>query len=264
MQSFADMKGDLTKSTSANDVAESGQSDLKADDNANELSKTVKDEGKKISSVLLDKTNAQYSHLSYNKSCIQGRNTKSQSMDNPKRGDLVQFSKGKGGKIRDICVLKPSAATTITGTLESVETSAGTASFCSHNDTKDIFEIFLKEVVSCDVSLLKEKEMVEGILCAGKIFGICRTADLYLKSKLRGSDLKERPRLNLTVKKELKGLGGKIIAQSGMAKGPDDTNGFPLGWTKRISRFNQTTEESTLDVNSKEFYPDDDAAVQKE
>ena len=48
-------------------------------------------------------------------------------------------------------------------------------------------------------------------------FTVCRTADLYLNSSI-GSGLKERPRLNLTVKKELKGLGGKIIAQSGMAK----------------------------------------------
>ena len=46
---------------------------------------------------------------------------------------------------------------------------------------------------------------------------VCRNSDLYLESKL-GSGFKERPKLNLTVKKELKGLGGKIIAQSGMAK----------------------------------------------
>ena len=46
---------------------------------------------------------------------------------------------------------------------------------------------------------------------------VCRNSDLYLQSKL-GSRLKERPKLNLCVKKELKGLGGKITAQSGMAK----------------------------------------------
>ena len=46
---------------------------------------------------------------------------------------------------------------------------------------------------------------------------VCRTADLYLTSSI-GSGLKQRPQLNLTVRKELKGLGGKIIAQSGMAK----------------------------------------------
>jgi len=81
-----------------------------------------------------------------------------------------------------------------------------------------------------------------------------------LKSTLR-SGLKERPRLNLTVKRELKDLGGKIIAQSGMAKGPDGTIGFALGWTKRICRFSQTTEESTLDINSREFYPTSTANV---
>ncbi len=47
---------------------------------------------------------------------------------------------------------------------------------------------------------------------------VCRTADLYLNSSIGSGVKKERPRLNLTVKQELKGLGGKIIAQSGMAK----------------------------------------------
>ena len=53
---------------------------------------------------------------------------------------------------------------------------------------------------------------------------VCRTKDLYLTSSFgrnsSGSSggLKERPRLNLTVKKELQGLGGQIMAQSRMAK----------------------------------------------
>jgi len=252
MQPSAGIKG-TSPDNEDTDSVQSSSKELKTDDKVNASSKAIEDKGKEIS---LNKTNAQYSHLSYNIASIQGRNTKAQSTDNPKRGDLVSFSKGKGGKIRDICVVKPSAATTVTGNLENVDISTGTASFCSNNDAKDMFEISLTEVVSCDVSLLKDKEMVEGILCAGKIFGVCRTADLYIKSTWRGSDIKERPRLNLTVKKELKDLGGKIIAQSGMAKGPDGTNGFPPGWTKRICIYNQTAEESTLDVNSKEFYPD--------
>ena len=45
----------------------------------------------------------------------------------------------------------------------------------------------------------------------------------------------ECPRLNITVKKVLKDLGGKIITQSGMAKGPDETNSFRQGWTTRQS-----------------------------
>ena len=51
------------------------------------------------------------------------------------------------------------------------------------------------------------------------VFTVCRTADLYLTSTIgSGMKQKQRPRLNLTVKNELKGLGGRIIAQSGMAK----------------------------------------------
>ena len=49
--------------------------------------------------------------------------------------------------------------------------------------------------------------------------------------------MKERPKLNITVKKELKDLGGKIIAQSNQAKGPDGTNGFLSGWTQRKNLF---------------------------
>ena len=78
--------------------------------------------------------------------------------------------------------------------------------------------ITLNEIVSCDLGMLKKNETVEGILHEGKIHGISRTADLYLVSKISASGKKERPRLNLTVKKELQGLGKKIMAQSGMAK----------------------------------------------
>merc|ERR1711862_1048891 len=93
------------------------------------------------------------------------------------------------------------------------------------------------EVISCDVSVLKEKDSVEGILHDGSIYGICRIVDLYLETKLdskHGAARKERPRLNLTVKKD---RGGKIMAQSMMAKGPDGSNGFAPGWTSRISMF---------------------------
>ena len=49
--------------------------------------------------------------------------------------------------------------------------------------------------------------------------------DLYLGSKSSGinSGPKERPKLNLTVKK---GMGGRIMAQSGMAKVRDNTYDF--------------------------------------
>jgi len=61
----------------------------------------------------------------------------------------------------------------------------------------------------------------------------------------------ECPRLNITVKKVLKDLGGKIITQSGMAKDPDETNGFRQGWTTRqslwtIKHINDTIDGQTL------------------
>lgn len=60
---------------------------------------------------------------------------------------------------------------------------------------------------------------------------VCRTKDIHLSSSFGNSGgLSERPKLNLTVKKELQGMGGQIMAQSRMAKGPDGTNGFVLGW----------------------------------
>ena len=48
------------------------------------------------------------------------------------------------------------------------------------------------------------------------ILSVCRTTDLYLSSKVK-TGMKERPRLNLTVRKELQDMGGKIVAQSGLA-----------------------------------------------
>ena len=74
---------------------------------------------------------------------------------------------------------------------------------------------------------------MEAILHEGKVYGISRSADLYLESKL-GASHRERPKLNLKVKKE---SGGTIVAQSRMAKGPDGTTGFAEGWTTRLSRF---------------------------
>lgn len=78
---------------------------------------------------------------------------------------------------------------------------------------------------------------------------VCRTKDLYLTSKVTAAGARQRPKLNLTVKKELKdGLGGQIMAQSGMAKGPDGTCGFVDGWTKRKSPYAPppTEEEEAL------------------
>merc|ERR1712007_407849 len=111
------------------------------------------------------------------------------------------------------------------------------------NETKK-YDISLSEVVSCEKTLLKDQEQCDGILYEGKIYGVCRTKDIHLASSFGGSSggLKERPRLNLTVKKE---LGGQVMAQSKMAKGPDNTNGFVGGWTKRVSHHEVEKEENS-------------------
>ena len=143
-----------------------------------------------------------------------------------RRGDLVSFVKAKSGKrARDIRVVERGAATLLRGRLENItlstdpeSTSPGTAKFIAATENEEEYEIDLTEVVSCDVSILKDKESVEGILHDNQIFGVCRTSDIYLESKLGSGGHKERPKLNLTVRKELKNLGGKIMAQSMMAK----------------------------------------------
>lgn len=96
---------------------------------------------------------------------------------------------------------------------------------------------------------------------------MCRTKDIYLASSFgsksgevkSSSGLKERPKLNLTVKKELQGMGGKIMAQSRMAKGPDGTVGFAPGWTKRTSPNAVAEEEEetsrSLSAVAVEFVP---------
>lgn len=165
------------------------------------------------------------------------------NMGAPKRGDLVTFGKTRGANlVKDIRVEKAAAATSLGGTLEDINMDADTAIFVSSSNEQR-YEIKLSEVISCDKSLLQDKEKVDGILHEGQIYGVCRTKDIHLASSFNrdrsGSSggLKERPRLNLTVKKELKGMGGQIMAQSRMAKGPDGTNGFAKGWTTRLSAF---------------------------
>lgn len=169
----------------------------------------------------------------------------------PKRGDLVSFGKTRGAKlVKDIRVETMGAATSVRGILEDIDVDNDTAVFVSSSSGEDAnnvtkkYEVKLAEVVSCSKLLLKDKEQVDGILHDGKVFGVCRTKDIHLASSFgrnsSGSSggLKERPKLNLTVKKELQGMGGKIMAQSRMATCPDGTNGFSPGWTKRVSVYN--------------------------
>ena len=155
----------------------------------------------------------------------------------PRRGDLVSFVKAKSGNgVRNVRVVTNDAAVMQRGHLENIiissgedPSSYGIAKFVVTSDPQMEYMVDLKEVLSCDISLLKEQESVEGILHEGQIFGICRTSDRYLESK-HGLRNQERPKLNLTIRK---GLGGTIMAQSGMAKGPDGTMGFAEGWTSR-------------------------------
>lgn len=140
----------------------------------------------------------------------------------PRRGDLVSFLKAKsGGGVRDVRVVKSAAATFVKGRLEDIvlpqsgSDRHGIAKFIvGDGDTSECYPVDLTEVVSCNASALKEKEPVEGILHDGKIYGVCRISDIHLESKL-GSSHKERPKLNLTVRKD---RGGTIMAQSMMAK----------------------------------------------
>ena len=192
--------------------------------------KEVEDTSKDVTSI----ESAVGTLVSYKNGAIAihgaGASSSADGSSNPRRGDLVSFVKAsRGGKgVRDIRVVERGAATLQRGRLEDIKltpdsesNSPGTAKFIAATEKEEEYDIKLSEVVSCDVSILKDKESVEGILHDGKVYGICRTCDLYLGSKL-GSGHKERPKLNLTVRKELKkNMGGKIMAQSMMAKVSD-------------------------------------------
>lgn len=167
-----------------------------------------------------------YIHVKYKNGAIAIHGTGSaSSMDgstNPRRGDLVSFVRAKSGVgVRDVRIVKRQVARFIQGRLEKIEVVAnsaglnrGKARFIAATEQGEEYDIDLREVVSCDASALKEKQPVEAILHEGKLYGVCRTADLYLGSKL-GTKNKERPKLNLSVKKN---RGGTIMAQSMMAK----------------------------------------------
>ncbi|GKY93457.1 hypothetical protein MPSEU_000313200 [Mayamaea pseudoterrestris] len=167
----------------------------------------------------------------------------------PRRGDLVSFIKARdsiGLGARDIRIVTKGAAILLRGRLESIHlgesVDEGTAKFIAMNNEETLYDVKLSEVLGCDLSSLKEKESVEGVLYDGQLYGICRTCDVYLESKF-GSNNKERPKLNLTVKKD---RAGKIMAQSHMAKGPDGSCGFVTGWTSRMSKFAELASEADV------------------
>jgi cold shock CspA family protein len=177
---------------------------------------------------------------------IQGKGSSSagDNGSNPRRGDLVSFTKSKNGRTpRDIRIVTRAAAQMLRGRLENIDLKAsGTANFIASTEPPQTYEIDIKNVVSCEPTLFKEKESVEGILYEGNIYGINRTSDLYLESKISLGQ-KERPKLNLIVKKD---RAGKIMAQTGMAKGPDGTDGFATGWTQRVSKYAVDGKDSIL------------------
>jgi cold shock CspA family protein len=167
---------------------------------------------------------------------------------NPKRGDMVSFVKGKGNKARDVKILQSGVAPRVKGKLTNINTATGTSMFIIGESGKCV-DVKLSDVVGCDPTVLKDEVTVEGIEYEDLIVGICRFDDLYLARSVVGNGPKERPKLNLTVKKELQGLGGQIIAQSGMAKGPDGTIGFVQGWTSRQSPFVVTISDDDDQVD---------------
>jgi len=155
----------------------------------------------------------------------------------PKRGEFISFYYNKDTvKVKDIKLVKDKdPVLKVLGTLSSVSKESATFVLNDKHDKLSAgYDISTNEVLGCDVASLTSKTQVEAIYYQDNVYGICRTSDLYLtSSKITPS--KRRPRLNLTVRKE---LGGKVVAQSSMAKGPlSGTIGFVKGWTMRESRF---------------------------
>lgn len=210
----------------------------------------------------------------------------------PKRGEFVSFHYNKGGKVKDVKLLKnnlkesttstlsfpSSAVTKLIGTLTSIDKERQTAIFQldnnhhkNNNDSSKLsspssssYTISTEEILGCNMSSLTSTTQVEAMCYQNNIYGICRLSDLYLalsKNKSKTSTIspnfkgqqQQRPRLNLTVRKE---LGGKVIAQSSMAKGPSTdsggdggNHGFVTGWTKRCSRFEVVNEKINDNAN---------------
>ena len=191
------------------------------------------EDSKEISGDNADSINL-LEHVRFSKFNIAAKHGVDMSSSRPHRGDLVAFMRSSKGGASEVKLLKRSAATLMRGMLTDINVEAQTAMFIVDPSEKTKFsqEIDFNRVVGCKPQVLREGEPVEGIFHENKIFGIARTKDLYATGSTASFGKKERPRLNLTVRKE---MGGKIIAQSGMAKGPNGTNGFPSGWTSRVS-----------------------------
>ena len=90
----------------------------------------------------------------------------------PGLGDLVSFGETRGARIvKDVRLEKGGAATSAVGILIDIDRDNDSAPLFVSSENDARYEIKLTEVVSCDKSLLKDKEQVDGILHEGKIFG---------------------------------------------------------------------------------------------
>jgi len=204
-------------------------------------------------------------HHDYHRS--NSRNNNNNNHYHPKRGEFVSFHYNKGGKVKDIKLLKnyhskesSSDVAKLIGTITNIDKEHQTATFQPdnnnnhHNNGNKLllspsYIISTGEVLGCDISTLAPTTQVEAMHYQNHIYGACRLSDLYLASSTNSKAQQQRPRLNLTVRKE---LGGKVVAQSAMAKGPTSYSGgnygFTKGWTKRCSLFEVVLEK--VDVNT--------------
>jgi len=183
-------------------------------------------------------TGASYLHYKNGALAVHGAGSASASDESsrPRRGDLVSFVKTKKGNdsVRDIRIVDRGSGTLIRGKVTEMDDSTVTVQ--SAMEGEEMFTIPKSRVVGCDPTVLKVDDKVDGLVHDGVLHGVCRSSDLKLESKL-GTNLKERPKLNLTVKRD---RGGTIMAQSMMAKGPSEAAndyGFAAGWTSRMSAY---------------------------
>ena len=129
----------------------------------NEMINNKKEEGSIL--LLSDPSNLfSASRISYANS-----STKSNPDKDPKRGDLICFSKGKGDRARDIRILKRNAAATVKGKISDLDILAGNANFISEDG--QVMSMSLSEVISCDIEVLKNDDGLEGILHDSEIVG---------------------------------------------------------------------------------------------
>jgi len=112
-------------------------------------------------------------HIRYNLSSLAPRSL-SNGRSDPKRGDLVTFSKARGANlVKDIKVQKTADAISVKGSLTDIDIKNDTAVLVTtleNNETKK-YDISLSEVVSCEKTLLKDQEQCDGILHEGQIYG---------------------------------------------------------------------------------------------